>query len=141
MTLHDQLADLVEKAENWKPPTLKCTACGADYVQPLIAAVNIGSKAFSSACKCGSSSFSGSLLFGPTPRQQLESFLVNNAKAIQEALRDAERLKSIKEQEHCAWLVIRPREGRPSTIHICDSDTPGAFKVFRAALDATGDVK
>lgn len=36
--------------------------------------------------------------------------------------------------EHVAWLRYDDHNGmRPTTLHLCDSDAPGAFKVFRTA--------
>lgn len=35
---------------------------------------------------------------------------------------------------HVAWLRYKVgNDGRPTTIHLCDSDSPGAFKVYRHA--------
>ena len=35
--------------------------------------------------------------------------------------------------QHVAWLRYKPgNDGRPTTIHLCDSDAPGAFKVYRS---------
>lgn len=39
--------------------------------------------------------------------------------------------------DHVAWLRFNDHNGRrPTTIHLCDSDAPGAFKVYRAPDDA-----
>jgi hypothetical protein len=35
-----------------------------------------------------------------------------------------------QEQEPVAWLRIQEHENRPTTIHLCDSDHPKAFKVY-----------
>ena len=40
--------------------------------------------------------------------------------------------------EPVAWCVIHPHNERSSTIHLCDSDEAGAFRVFRS-LNATGE--
>lgn len=42
-------------------------------------------------------------------------------------------------REHVAWLRYKiGNDGRPTTIHVCDSDAPGAFKVYRAPPGAVG---
>lgn len=34
--------------------------------------------------------------------------------------------------DHVAWLRFNDHNGRtPTTLHLCDSDAPGAFKVYR----------
>lgn len=35
-----------------------------------------------------------------------------------------------QDQEPVAWLRIQEHENRPTTIHLCDSDHPKAFKVY-----------
>lgn len=43
-----------------------------------------------------------------------------------------------KESEYVAWLYYKTgRDGRPTTIHVCDSDAEGAFKVYRHPADET----
>lgn len=38
--------------------------------------------------------------------------------------------------DHVAWLRFKTgNDGRPATIHVCDSDAPGAFKVYRHPAD------
>lgn len=53
------------------------------------------------------------------------------------AAKDAE-IERLKEDidrtngaEHVAWLCYRHHHGRPTTIHVCDSDVDGAFKVYK----------
>lgn len=42
------------------------------------------------------------------------------------------RLGEVLSIEHCAWLVFKRRDGSDqSYLSLCDSDTPGAFKVYR----------
>lgn len=41
--------------------------------------------------------------------------------------------------EHVAWLRYNDHNGaRPTTIHLCDSDAPGAFKVYRQPCNGGG---
>lgn len=39
-------------------------------------------------------------------------------------------------EDHVAYLCYRDHGDHPTTIHICDSDSPGAFKVYRRAGEA-----
>lgn len=40
--------------------------------------------------------------------------------------------REIPPSDHVAWLRYNDHNGaRPTTIHLCDSDAPGAFKVYR----------
>lgn len=54
--------------------------------------------------------------------------------AIREAKAELEKLGS----EHVAWLRYKsdPTGNKPPRIKLCDSDDPGAFKVFRRAAPA-----
>lgn len=36
------------------------------------------------------------------------------------------------ENDHVAWLRYKSHDGGRTTIHLCDSDSPGAFQVYRA---------
>lgn len=49
--------------------------------------------------------------------------------------------QAVADDEHVAWLRYNDHNGqRPTTLHLCDSDAPGAFKVFRAAQAVADDV-
>ena len=39
-------------------------------------------------------------------------------------------------EDHVAYLCYHEHGDHPTTIHICDSDFPGAFKVYRRCADA-----
>jgi hypothetical protein len=48
-------------------------------------------------------------------------------------LEAAAALSAERDSEHVAWCRYNDHNGaRPVTIHLCDSDAPGAFKVYRA---------
>lgn len=38
------------------------------------------------------------------------------------------------ENDYVAWMQYRRHNGM-TTIHVCDSDSPGAFKVYRSAVE------
>lgn len=64
-----------------------------------------------------------------------------NGKAIQEALdaiREAKAELEKQDSEHVAWLRYKSDStgNKPPRIKLCDSDDPGAFKVFRHANPA-----
>src|SRR5512146_2862892 len=40
----------------------------------------------------------------------------------------------LEQTEHVAWLCYKHNHGRRSTIHLCDSDTEGAFKWKRSGV-------
>ena len=57
--------------------------------------------------------------------------------SLQQQLRTA-RSDALEEafREHVAWCCIKLHDNDQTTIHLCDSDTPGAFKVYRAMIGA-----
>lgn len=41
--------------------------------------------------------------------------------------------------DYVAWLRYQHHDGDVTTIHVCDSDAPGAFRVYRWARSAAGE--
>lgn len=42
-------------------------------------------------------------------------------------------LDALRGAEHCAWLRYQGHANGVTTIHVCDSDSPGAFRVHNLA--------
>lgn len=68
-------------------------------------------------------------------RNMLRTAVSKGDKAIA-AIREAKAKLEKQGSEHVAWLRYKsdPTGNKPPRIKLCDSDDPGAFKVFRHAV-------